>query len=135
MCDKMSRSGRGVVNSVTRLGDFWKFLVTNFITRVAKMFGDLLGYFERFLSKSAVKTFWAIFGKNWAPFNSNIWSHWTVSIERKSLVEQFEGARQHDLKRITTYHKLGVKLALNDINITKWRISSTEWPKISQNEL
>ena len=30
------------------------------------MFGDLLGYFERhrFLSKTAVDTFWATFGKN-----------------------------------------------------------------------
>ena len=55
--------------SVTRLGDF--------LTRVAKIVGNLLGYFERhqFLSKTAVDTFWASFSKNWAAFNSNIWSH------------------------------------------------------------
>ena len=43
------------------------------------MFGDLLGYFERhhFLGKTAVDTFWATFGKNWATLNSNILSNLT----------------------------------------------------------
>ena len=30
--------------SVTRLGDFWKFLVTNIPSKVPKIFGDILGY-------------------------------------------------------------------------------------------
>ena len=29
-------------DSVTRLGDFWKFSVTNYRTEVAQMFGDFL---------------------------------------------------------------------------------------------
>ena len=41
------------------------------------MLGDHLGYFEKhqFLSKTCEDTFLATFGKNWAAFNSNIWSH------------------------------------------------------------
>ena len=40
------------------------------------MFGNLLDYFEinQFLSKTAVDTFLATFGKHWASFNCNIWS-------------------------------------------------------------
>ena len=40
--------------SETRLGDFWKLMETNFLTIIAKIFRDLLGYFERhhFLSKN-----------------------------------------------------------------------------------
>ena len=33
-----------VTRSVTRLGDFWKFTVVNFISEVAQIFGD---FFER----------------------------------------------------------------------------------------
>ena len=36
-----------VLNNVTRLDDFWKFLVTNFLTKEAKIFSNLSGYFER----------------------------------------------------------------------------------------
>ena len=66
----MSRSGRGVVNSVTRLGDFWKFLVTNFITKVAKVLGDFLGFLERqhFKVNNAVVTFWVNFWLNFGYF-------------------------------------------------------------------
>ena len=47
--------------SVTRLGDYWKFLGTFCRPRVAQIFGDtLLGYFEKanFSVKSTVATFW-----------------------------------------------------------------------------
>ena len=33
--------------SVTKLGDFWKFSVTNIPWKVSKLFGDFLGYFEK----------------------------------------------------------------------------------------
>ena len=33
--------------TVTRLGNFWNFLATNFITKVALMFGDFLGSYEK----------------------------------------------------------------------------------------
>ena len=44
---------------MTRLGDFWNFLVTNFITKVAQMFGDFLGSCENyhFLSQIFEATF------------------------------------------------------------------------------
>ena len=32
-------------SSVTKMGDFLKFLVTNFITKIAKKIGNFLGYF------------------------------------------------------------------------------------------
>ena len=33
--------------SVTRLGDIWKFLVPNFLTKVAQFLGDSLGFFKK----------------------------------------------------------------------------------------
>ena len=33
----------GTLTSVTGLGNFLKFLLTNFLTKVAQIFGDLLG--------------------------------------------------------------------------------------------
>ena len=59
--------------SVTRLGDFWKFLATKFLAKEAQMIGNFLGYFEK--PHSYAKTALATFGKNCAIFYSNIWSH------------------------------------------------------------
>ena len=33
--------------SVTRLGDFWKFLRTTILTKIAQLFEDFLGRFEK----------------------------------------------------------------------------------------
>ena len=33
--------------SVTRLGDFWKFSTTNILTKIAQLFEDFLGRFEK----------------------------------------------------------------------------------------
>ena len=65
------------VISVTRLGNFFIFLAINFITKVAQMFGDFLGGCENrcFLSQTGEANFWATFGKTWATFLYNIWSH------------------------------------------------------------
>ena len=63
---------------VTRLGDFWNFLATNFITKVAQMFGDFEGNCEKhfFFKSNWLGYFWATFGKTWATFYFNIRSHW-----------------------------------------------------------
>ena len=34
------------IGSVTRLGDFWKFLAVKFLTKVTQIFGDYLGYLD-----------------------------------------------------------------------------------------
>ena len=62
---------------MTRLGDFLNFLVTNFITKVAQMFGIFLGSCENhcFLSKTGEATFGATFGKTWASFISTLSGH------------------------------------------------------------
>ena len=46
-------------SSVTRLGDFWKFLATNFVTKVTQRYEDFLGYLENicFQVKTAMATF------------------------------------------------------------------------------
>ena len=47
---------------MTRLGDFEKFLRTNFRAKVAKKIGDfwaVLKYYTYFLVETAVATFWA----------------------------------------------------------------------------
>ena len=67
-----------VGDSVTRLGNFWKFSATKFLTKVAQMIGNFFGNVEKPHSnvKTAVDTFWATFGNISATFYSNIWSHW-----------------------------------------------------------
>ena len=46
-----------------RIVRFFKFLVKNFLAKVAKIFGAFLAYFEKLLFevKTAVVTFWATF--------------------------------------------------------------------------
>ena len=66
-----------VRDSVTRLGNFWKILVANFLTKEAQMFGDSLCYFEKL--KIQVKTVLVLFVLLWkivATFYFSILSHW-----------------------------------------------------------
>ena len=66
------------VYSVTRLGVFWNFFSADFLTKVAQIFDDFLGYDEKhhFLIKSCFGSFLGNGFKIWASFSSNIWSHW-----------------------------------------------------------
>ena len=43
-----SQKATGDLTSVTRLGDFQKLLVINFTLKIAKIFGDFLGYFGKY---------------------------------------------------------------------------------------
>ena len=70
------------IDSVTRLGDFFKVLGTKISSKEAQTIGNFLGYFEKPHSdvKTALASYWATFGeKNWATFYSNIWSHWPLN--------------------------------------------------------
>ena len=53
------------MTSVTRVGDLWKFLMTIFHAKVAKIYSDFLGYFEttNFQVIAAASTFGAFLGK------------------------------------------------------------------------
>ena len=55
-----------------KFGQFWNILATNFITKVALIFGDILGSCEKHcsLSQTGQATFWSTFGKTWATFSS-----------------------------------------------------------------
>ena len=47
---------------MTRLGDFWKFLTTSFLKKVAQIFGDLFANFENHhhcLIQTSAAAFWA----------------------------------------------------------------------------
>ena len=61
-----------------QIGRFWKLLVTKFLSKVAQIIGNFLGYFEKSHSfvKNYAATSWVTFGNFWATFYSNIWSHW-----------------------------------------------------------
>ena len=77
-----------IETSVTRLGDFFNFFVTNLLSKVGIIIGDLWGYFEinHFLGKTAVDTFWQTLRRNWTTFYSAIWSHyasWSLQIKNK----------------------------------------------------
>ena len=54
--------------SVTRFGDLWKFLVTNFLTKVAQIYKRSWDYFEKPHSKekTVLATSWVTFGNIWA---------------------------------------------------------------------
>ena len=58
------------IYSVTRLGDFWKFLATNLLTKVAQKHWWLLGLFWKgYLNvKTAVAYIWVTYGNFWATF-------------------------------------------------------------------
>ena len=60
------------------MGDFSKLLATNFLTKVAQILGDFLGYFEKphFKVKTALTTIWATLGNSWAAFYYYVWSHY-----------------------------------------------------------
>ena len=56
------------VSSVTRLGAFWKFSATNMLIKVAQIFNDFEGHFEKHQVLS--KTFWATYVEVWTTFIS-----------------------------------------------------------------
>ena len=55
---------------MTRLGFFENKVGTNNTYKIAQIFGDFFGYFEKwyFVRKMSVTTFWATFGDYWAIF-------------------------------------------------------------------
>ena len=65
-------TSRTIITSITRLGDFLKFLVTWFLSKVAQM----QGFYQNVCAKKKgstfhvklLATFWATFGKIWATF-------------------------------------------------------------------
>ena len=63
--------------SVPRLGDFWKYLSTNLLTKVAQTDWCRLGYFEidRFVLKLLWILFWQLFETFGLLFYSTFWSH------------------------------------------------------------
>ena len=72
-----TRSSSLVLSSVTRLGDFLKFLAAKCLAKEAQMMCNFLGNFEKL---NSLATFWVTLGKFWATFYSNIWSHWTLFV-------------------------------------------------------
>ena len=62
---------------------------------------SFLGYIEKLniLVKTAVEIVWASFGKNWAIFYFNIWSHWKrlKQRERGTNESYWEGRRKERL--------------------------------------
>ena len=88
-------------NSVTRLGNFWKFLATDFLRKVSQLFNNFRGYFENIILKvkTAVSTFWATFVEIWVTFYSNIWSHWfTVRLTANSNQKLFSTSEERNKK-------------------------------------
>ena len=56
-------------DSVTRLSEFWKFLTTNFLTKVGQIIGNWKGYIVKhhLVCKTAEISFWAYFGLLFIP--------------------------------------------------------------------
>ena len=62
------------------VGDFLKFLVTNYLEKVAQMFSDFWVIFKRqFFSKNWRRHFFGQLSKKLGYFYINIWSHWWLS--------------------------------------------------------
>ena len=81
---------------MTRLSDFWKFLATNLLTKVAENDWAILN--RSIQVKTAVDIILANFGNIYATFFSNIWSHWasadaeirTIKFVHKSIESNFQ---------------------------------------------
>ena len=82
--------------SVTRLGDFWKILVTNLLIKVAQMFCNIWGYFEVWLFnlKIAVTTFLGSSLRIQATFCSNNWSH-CLQQQQQQLTHLVASNKEH----------------------------------------
>ena len=76
-----SKSWAEAIDSVTRLGNFGKFLVTSFLSRVAQLFGDYLDHFKNgtLFNDNHCGNLFGNFKKIWATFNFNNWPHWPSS--------------------------------------------------------
>ena len=70
-CRKFSAEKMFRRTSVTRLGDFWKFLSTNLLTKVAQKVWWLLGFFE--IDQFMQKLLWIWFRQLMETFG-NIWA-------------------------------------------------------------
>ena len=70
-----------IVISVTRLDDFWKLLLTDFLSKVAQMPGDFWNSFKK--HHFSCRNYCGYFlGHSWkflATFYFNLWSHWSSS--------------------------------------------------------
>ena len=80
--------------SVTRLGDFRKVWVTNFLLKVAQFYGDFLCYLS--WSKNCCCYFLGnLCKKNWATFYFRIWSH---CAQQGEWVRERERERERNLQ-------------------------------------
>ena len=77
-------------NQCDQIGIFIKCRSWNFTYKLLQIIGNFLGWFEtRYLySKTCCCQFWGRFCKNWATFNSDIWSlcwqsdSWIINVKR-----------------------------------------------------
>ena len=65
--------------SVTRLGYFWRFIVTNFLKNTTKIYGNYL-IKPHFWSENCYGYFLGQLWKNFAYFYSNIWPHCNLQL-------------------------------------------------------
>ena len=70
------------MNSVTRLGDFWKILLTNFKTKVVHKRLPFLGYNVK--SLYCLKLLWLLFGHLWKHLGYFLLQH-LVTLFRKEI--------------------------------------------------
>ena len=80
---------RKVPFSVTKLGEFWKFLYDQFCFKSYPNEGQLLGHFWKasLLSNNCYGHFWTILGN---PFYFNIWPHCPICTLKKSIRQKVE---------------------------------------------
>ena len=91
--------------SVIRLGEFCKFLVTYFLSKVAQMSvtsGTILKNVT-FQVETAVATFWGHSWRIWATFYVNLWSHWMAVIVSGLGSNPTSKNRERSLKQLPIY--------------------------------
>ena len=105
------------MNSMTRLGNFFKKLVTNISTKVAKCFVTL-GYFEKhhFSSKNSRGCFLANFWKIWATRYFGIWSHCSRETQSSHSLTQDNG--QARAKKLDDGHRRRRRRAVVVVNVS-----------------
>ena len=105
---------------MTRLGNFWKFLLPKFLRKVTPTNGIILGYFvkSQLYVNSTLATFWENFGNIFATFYSYIWSHWTC-VRSAKFARSFWGLK------IILQRNTKINFAIT--KFSAWNIKSAKW--------
>ena len=94
------------VTSVTRLVNYLKFLLKHFLTNEAQLFGNILGYFEKYNFLS----------KNWRGYFLQIWATFIVTSGHTGCLPPFQHFPNESRRREATDAELEFEIKKLKLN-------------------